>query len=169
MFLRNSHILTIHPSRVHDLMTLSIFTKLCIHHDKNQFQNFFITQQINFTSLSHHYPPPLPHFLQSQAITSSLFSTSIDFSILGISCKWNPMICGRLFSFTRDAIEVHPHCMSQYQYINTYQCSVSQLCLTLCGPLDGSLPGSSVHAVFHARILEWVIISFTRESSLPRD
>ena len=33
-----------------------------------------------------------------------------------------------------------------------------QSCLTLCGPMDCSLPGSSVHGIFQARILEWVAI-----------
>ena len=37
--------------------------------------------------------------------------------------------------------------------------SVIQLCPTLCDPMDCSLPGSSVHGVFQARILEWVAIS----------
>ena len=45
---------------------------------------------------------------------------------------------------------------------------VAQLCLTLCDPMDCSLPGSSVHG-FQARILEWVPISFSRGSSPPRD
>ena len=40
-----------------------------------------------------------------------------------------------------------------------------QLCLTLCDPLDYSLSGSSLHGIFQARILEWVIISFSRRSS----
>ena len=42
-------------------------------------------------------------------------------------------------------------------------------CLTLCNPVDGSLPGSSVHGIFHARILEWVATSFPRGSSRHRD
>ena len=46
---------------------------------------------------------------------------------------------------------------------------VAQSCLTLCNPIDCSLPGSSVHRIFQARILEWVAISFSRGSSLPRD
>ena len=33
---------------------------------------------------------------------------------------------------------------------------VAQLCLTLCDPMDCSLPGSSVHGILQARILEWV-------------
>ena len=36
-----------------------------------------------------------------------------------------------------------------------------QLCLTLCDPMDHSLPGSSVHGILQARILEWVAISFS--------
>ena len=46
---------------------------------------------------------------------------------------------------------------------------VSQSCLTLCNSIVCSLPGSSVHGIFQARILEWVAISFSRASSQPRD
>ena len=40
---------------------------------------------------------------------------------------------------------------------------------TLCDPMDCSLPGSSVHGMFQARVLKWVAISFSRGSSQPRD
>ena len=46
---------------------------------------------------------------------------------------------------------------------------VTQFFLTLWDPTDCSLPGSSVHGIFQARILEWVAISFSRGSSRPRD
>ena len=46
---------------------------------------------------------------------------------------------------------------------------VTQSCPTLCDPMDCSLPGSSVHGIFQARVLEWVVISFSRGSSQPRD
>ena len=39
---------------------------------------------------------------------------------------------------------------------------VAQSCLTLCDPLDCSLPGSFVHGSFQARVLEWVAIAFSR-------
>ena len=39
----------------------------------------------------------------------------------------------------------------------------------LCNPMDRSLPGSSVHGIFQARVLEWGAISFSRRSSQPRD
>ena len=42
-------------------------------------------------------------------------------------------------------------------------------CLTLCDPMDCSLPGSLVHGIFQAWILEWVAIAFSSGSSWPRD
>ena len=38
---------------------------------------------------------------------------------------------------------------------------VAQSCPTLCDPMDCSLPGSSVHGIFQARVLEWVAIAFS--------
>ena len=46
---------------------------------------------------------------------------------------------------------------------------VAQSCPTLWDPMDGSLPDSSIHGIFQARILEWFGISFSRGSSPPRD
>ena len=46
---------------------------------------------------------------------------------------------------------------------------VAQSCVTLCYPVSCSLPGSSVHWVLQARILEWVAIPISRKSSRPRD
>ena len=42
---------------------------------------------------------------------------------------------------------------------------VAESCPTLCDPMDYSPPGSSVHGIFQARVLEWVAISFSRGSS----
>ena len=49
------------------------------------------------------------------------------------------------------------------------ECSVTPLSLTLCHPMDCNPPGSPVHRISQARILEWVAISFSRGSSQPRD
>ena len=46
---------------------------------------------------------------------------------------------------------------------------VAQLHLTLCNPMDCSPPGSSVHGILQARILEWVAMPSSRGSSRPRD
>ena len=45
----------------------------------------------------------------------------------------------------------------------------TQSCPILCDPMDCSLPGSSVHGILQARILEWVAIPFSRGSYQPRD
>ena len=44
-----------------------------------------------------------------------------------------------------------------------------QSCPTLCNPMDCSLPGSSVHRILQAGILEWVAISYSKGPSKPRD
>ena len=46
---------------------------------------------------------------------------------------------------------------------------VSQLCPILFDPMDCSPPGSSLHGIFRARMLEWIAISFSRGSFRPRD
>ena len=44
-----------------------------------------------------------------------------------------------------------------------------QLCLILCDPMNYSLPGSPVHGILQAGIMEWVFMPFSRGSSQPRD
>ena len=53
--------------------------------------------------------------------------------------------------------------------ISTSYYFITQSCLTLCDPLNWSLPGSSVLRNSQARILGWAAISFSRGSSRPRD
>ena len=48
-------------------------------------------------------------------------------------------------------------------------CLIAQLCWTLFDPMDRIPPGSSVHEILQARILEWVAVPFSRGSSQPRD
>jgi len=43
---------------------------------------------------------------------------------------------------------------------------VAQLCLTLSDPMDCSLPGSSAHGIFQARVLEWGAIAFSKSYNL---
>ena len=46
---------------------------------------------------------------------------------------------------------------------------VTQSCLTLCNPIDCSLPDYGVHGILQARVLEWAAIPFFRGSSKPRN
>ena len=54
------------------------------------------------------------------------------------------------------------HCMYQYFIVNHAAATAKSLqsCPTLSDPMDCSLPGSSVHEIFQARVLEWVAIAF---------
>ena len=56
-----------------------------------------------------------------------------------------------------------------HRALSCVACSVIQSCPVLCGPMDYSLPGFSIHGISQARMLEWVAISFSRGSSQPRD
>ena len=52
--------------------------------------------------------------------------------------------------------------------MSLYVCVSAQSCPTLCDPMNCSPPGSSVHGILQARILEWVAISSSTASSWPR-
>ena len=52
-------------------------------------------------------------------------------------------------------------------YIHEVKVLVAQLCPTLCDSMDFNPPGSFVHGIFQARILEWVAISFSRDLPNP--
>ena len=54
-------------------------------------------------------------------------------------------------------------------FLCTERKEMAQSCPTLCYPMDCSLPGSSVHGIFQARVLEWVAISFSWRSFQSRD
>ena len=99
--------------------------------------------------------------------TLSMWHELDDFLITGICsfCKDNNFL--KCFSKCFCLItEIHA-CMYKYNWQN--ESEVTQSCPTLCEPMDCSLPGSSVHGVFQARVLEWVAISLSRASSRPRD
>ena len=66
------------------------------------------------------------------------------------------------FSFSIRPSNEHPGLIS-------FESEVAQLCLTLCDLVDCSPPDSSIHRILQARVLKWVAISFSRESSRPRD
>ena len=52
---------------------------------------------------------------------------------------------------------------------NTKTKSAGHSVLSLCNPMDHRLPGSSVHGILQARLLEWITIPFSRVPSWPRD
>ena len=71
--------------------------------------------------------------------------------------------------FMLNVWEFKKYWISSAIYYLLWVSEVTQLCPTLCDPMDCSLPGSSVHGILQARVVEWVAISFFRGSSWPRD
>ena len=62
------------------------------------------------------------------------------------------------------------YCYDLHFYL-THVCVLSHSTVSdsLCDSIDCNLPCSSVHGIFHPRLLEWVAISSSRESSQPKD
>ena len=69
----------------------------------------------------------------------------------------------------RNGMDLTEDIKKRWQEYTESESEVTQSCPTLCDPVDSSLPGSSVHEILQARILEWVAISFSRGSSRPRE
>ena len=88
---------------------------------------------------------------------------------------WPYMACCRVGGTKCSSACIKPfeggcHCFHYLHHsLRKKEIEVTQSCLTLCKPMDCSLPGSSVHGIFQARILEWVAISFSRRSLPSRD
>ena len=94
---------------------------------------------------------------------------------------------GKLFTWAFTSCQIFAECLDMSLLTLTYKClncSAHSLlkeskeikrkwsrssCLTLCNPMNCSLPGSSIHGILQARILEWVAISFSKGSSRPRN
>ena len=57
--------------------------------------------------------------------------------------------------------------LQRWGYVHAYY--VALVVSTLCNPIDCSPPGSSIHGILQARILEWIAIPFSKRSHLPRD
>ena len=107
------------------------------------------------------------------------------FEIHPYNCLYKvyPFYCWGLF-YCKDILQLVYHSLAdgnlEYFQFLIYSNSVAinigmkvkvkaQSCPTLCDPMDCNLPGSSIHGIFQARILELVAISFSRRSSSPRD
>ena len=78
--------------------------------------------------------------------------------------RWQPtrLLCS--WDFPGKSTGVGCHFLLQCMKVKS-KSEVPQSCPTLRDPMDCSLPGSSIHGIFQARILEWVAIAFSSNSS----
>ena len=104
------------------------------------------------SSVKWEQPPSCPPQTQSRVNLKGLGSAQ-------------PTSCSQDLNCYFTALSTHIPISSGPCFVPFHSFVLSLLCLTLCNPMDYSPPGSSVHGIFQARILEWVAIS----SSRPRD
>ena len=107
-------------------------------------------------------------------VFSSLYSMSVESPMMTKS-EWQLFLLSpssTLYPFSLFMLYQQQQCfaltISIECKVNVVVCLVAKSSPTLCDPLDCSLPGSSVHGISQARILEWVGISFSRGSSLTQ-
>ena len=74
--------------------------------------------------------------------------------------RWQPTRLPRPWDSPGKNTGVGCHFLLQYMKVKS-ESEVAQLCLTLSDPMDFSLPGSPVHGIFQARVLEWDAIAFS--------
>ena len=75
----------------------------------------------------------------------------------------------KLIVHTTDGSVSRKKMQSPIHVVTDLMAEFAESCPTLCDPVDCSPPGSSIHGILQARILEWGAISFSRGSSQPRD
>ena len=74
--------------------------------------------------------------------------------------RWQPTRLCRPWDFPGKNIGVGCHFLLQCMKVKS-ESEVTQSCPTLRDPMDCSLPGSSIHGIFQARVLEWGAIAFS--------
>ena len=90
-----------------------------------------------------------PSFLFNSAHLNSLDSLRLALiQPLLRMLSWSSFKIFLKFKYLKVTLNIVTNCVCAYS-----------VCLSLCNPMDCSLPGSSVHGIFQARILEWVAIS----------
>ena len=121
-------------------------------------------------------PPALPHACCLLRLTPQPWYFLHPLHLCHV--LWDPAQSSRALLVSQqketECLTTHLSCiwvkiLDRFQGSPCLEGEVTQSCPTLCNPMDCSLPGSSTHGIFQARILEWVAISFSRRSSQPRD
>ena len=86
---------------------------------------------------------------------------SVNYKLFARHCIW--LVLTEIENAWR-----HSYC-PQGVYNRKSESEVARSCPTLWDPMDCNPPGSSIHGIFQARVLEWGAIAFSRGSSQPRD
>ena len=161
------------------ILSLDKCLMTCVHH-YGSIQCTFIA--LNSSVLHYFTPLPTPTLAATILFTVSIalpfsecdgvgttYRTAFSNCLLSLSSIHSGSL--QVFSWLHSSLLVsadsHP-IMQMYQLNRSPVCAFSRIWL-FCDLVDCSPPGSSVHGIYQARILEWVAISFSRGSSWLRD
>ena len=105
------------------------------------------------------------NLLQYSCLESSMDRGTWQATVHGVTKSWTWL------KWLSTHIRVHQETETRagILVVKVGKSEVAQLCPILCNPMGCSVPGSTIHGIFQARVLEWVAISFSRGSSRPRD
>ena len=144
---------------------------LPVHHQLPEFTQTHIHRVSDAIQPSHPLSspsPPAPTPSQHQSLASKCYCCSMNEALLFL-CVWKGIYQFCASDALLSSGTMWPYCHLIFG-MHACVCAKSlQLWPTLCDVMDCSPPGSSVHEILQARILERVAISFSRGSSQPRD
>ena len=121
------------------------------------------SQSKRLKTLSSHYTLGSPRISRAW-MRSGPQDSELLISVLSAICQTKPILSTLLSDVWGEEYRSQEPVLTMVKWS-----AVAQLCPTLCDPMSCSLPGSSVHRIFQAIVLEWIAISFSRGSSQPRD
>ena len=111
------------------------------------------------------YPLPTP-LLLSLTTNGNILQSYYPDTIGKSRC---PRLSSQLSLMLLFQTHLFPSCLHPPLRFWKVKLFIAQLCLTLCHPMDCSPPGSFIHGILQARILEWVAIHFSRVFSWAKD
>ena len=101
----------------------------------------------------------IPGYISKNQNTNSKCTQMFIAALFTIAQIWDEPKCPSIDEWIKKMWYIHIHEKKKMEVL------VTQSCPAHCDPMDYSLPGSSVHGILQARILEWVAILFSRGSS----
>ena len=123
-----------------------------------KYKNYFINMlsKLYFINFRIYYPRQI--FYKYIYWDSSLYISSHIW--FGVTHRWQPTRLPCPWDSPGKNTGVGCHFLLQYMKVES-ESEVAQSCPTFSNPMDCSLPGSSIHGIFQARVLEWVAIAFS--------
>ena len=147
--------------------TLPVSWEICMQVKKQQLE-LYMEQQTGSKSGKEYVKAVSWH----PAYVTYMQSTHQEKCWAGGSTSWN-QDCWEKYQYPQ-ICRYHPYGESEEELKSLLmkvknEREVTQSCATLCDPMDCSLPDSSIHRIFQARVLEWIAIAFSIRSSKKQE